>query len=97
VLQGWPIGWLIIRQASAHRIYTERKQAIQFRLKRRKIENPLAQQIPVEGFQMSNVKNDAVPLRNGPVVKGLRPDDVEQLIAAHARIIQSLEKNRLKF
>jgi hypothetical protein len=38
-----------------------------------------------------------MPLRNGPIVKGLGPDDFEQLIAAHSRIIQSLEKNRLEF
>ena len=40
----------------------------------------LAQEVPVEGFQMTDVKDDAVPFGNGPVVQRIRMEHSEQSI-----------------
>jgi hypothetical protein len=55
-------------------------------MKALKAEQSLMQKVPVECFQMSNIEDDAMALRDRAVIHGLRPDDVEKGIALMARI-----------
>ena len=50
------------------------------------------QQVPIEGFQMADVKNDAMPLRDGTIVQGFGLDDREELIGLRAGLIQPAEQ-----
>ncbi len=56
------------------------------------VKQAAVQEIPIKRFQMAQVKNDAVPLGNWPVVKGLRPHDREYLIAERAASPASAEE-----
>src|SRR5579871_243061 len=38
------------------------------------------QQVPIEGLQMSDIKDDAMALRNGALVKGTGADDTKEFI-----------------
>ena len=56
-------------------------------------ENSLAKQVPVEGLQMADVKDNAVALRNRTLVKKFGLDLVEQLVGLET----SLAKTRQQF
>jgi len=60
-------------------------------------ESSLPQEIPIKGFQVPDVEDDAMSLRDGPVVKSIRLYNREETIAAHSRIMQPLEQNGLEF
>src|SRR5215472_18541165 len=49
------------------------------------------QQIPIEGFEVPNVKDDAMPLGNGPVKEGLGPDDLKQCITFPSCVVEPLQ------
>jgi hypothetical protein len=51
------------------------------------------QKVPIERFHVPDVKNDPVPLGDGPVVKRLGPHDSEQLIGSRTRLGQSSQKS----
>src|SRR6516164_2087702 len=56
-------------------------------------EDIFMQQVPVKCLKMPDVEDDAVALRNRPIVDRLCPHDVEQGIASAAGIGESFEKN----
>ncbi|HEY1676427.1 MAG TPA: hypothetical protein VGG04_01860 [Candidatus Sulfotelmatobacter sp.] len=41
---------------------------------------------------MPDIKYDSMTLRNGPVVQGIGPDDIEKSIASAARIRDSFQQ-----
>ena len=47
-----------------------------------------AQKIPIESFQMPEIKNQAMTFRDGPFVKRIRRQQFEQRIGARARLFQ---------
>jgi hypothetical protein len=48
--------------------------------------------IPIEGLEMADIKNDAVPLSDGPLINRSRLDQGEKIIGALTRIHQLLDK-----
>jgi hypothetical protein len=63
-----PVGWLVGGQSPADWIDAEGEEAIEFRLKRIHAQNPLVEEVPVEGLQVPYIEDDAVALRNRPVI-----------------------------
>src|ERR1700685_2716880 len=84
-----PVRRLIARQSSADWVDSKRKQLIECLVKRLQPERPLRQQIPVERFDVPNVKNDAMPLRDRTVVQRLFTHDLEQVVGALAGFSES--------
>ena len=52
-------------------------------------QDPLAQQVPIERFQVSHVKNDAMSFGNRPLVEELGLDLLEQAVGFGARLLQT--------
>jgi len=59
------IGWKL----AANRIDAEGKETIIFGVDAPQSKGALAEQIPIKGFEMSDIKDDAVPLGNRPFIK----------------------------
>jgi hypothetical protein len=47
-------------------------------------ENIAAQQVPVKGFEVSEVKENAVAFGNRPLIEALRADDTKELVSESA-------------
>src|SRR5579863_9991943 len=83
---GRPVRRLIAGKTATNGINTESKQAVKFRMETLQAQNSFVEKIPVEGLQMSDIKNDAVTLSNGPFIERIRPDDRKQPVGAAAGI-----------
>jgi hypothetical protein len=84
-----PIARSVARQSTPHGIDAKRKKVIKRSLRRRQPKRALRQQVPVKCFDVSKVKNDPVPLWNGPVVYGLVAHNLKQIIRLRARAQQA--------
>jgi hypothetical protein len=56
------------------------------------IENPFAQKIPIECFQMPEIKNDPMSFWNRPLIQGVGTDNVENLIRSNPSLGQPLKQ-----
>jgi hypothetical protein len=72
-----PVGRLVRGQTTLHRIDSEGKQLIESWMKRLQAKDSMCQQIPIEGFDVSKVKNYAMTFGNRPLVHGLVKDDAK--------------------
>ena len=86
-----PVRRLIRGQSSAHRIDAEGEQPVKFRVKTFQAESALVQQIPVKGFKVPNVKNDAVAFGDGPFVPSCSTNDLKEGVTSLASVEQTLE------
>src|SRR5579863_4542618 len=84
-----PVRRLIRRQSSAHGINPKREQLVECLVERLQSKRSLREQIPVERFNVSNIKNDAVSFRDRAVVHGLFAHDFKQVVGALAGFSQS--------
>ncbi len=73
----WPVAGLIVGQASAYRVDAEGKQPVERGMKPCQTKRALCEEIPVEGFQVAQIKNNPVALGNWPVVNGFGPHNAE--------------------
>jgi hypothetical protein len=48
----------------------------------------LPQQIPVESFDVPDIENNAMPFGNGPLIKGIVPQDLKELVGRISRMGQ---------
>src|ERR1700722_6389008 len=55
-------------------------------------ENALTQEIPIERLEVSDIKDDAVTLRNRPIVQRLGSHDTEKRIAPPAGVRQPFQQ-----
>src|SRR5579863_9003784 len=55
-------------------------------------QNPFAQKIPIECFQMSEIKNDSMSLRNRPLIQGVGTYNVENLIRSNPSLGHPLKQ-----
>ena len=53
------------------------------------------QQVPIERFQVPQVKNDPMSFRNRPLVKGIRPYQIEEPIGLGASFGQASKQAML--
>src|SRR5579883_2605302 len=86
-LAAGPIGWCIARETAADGIDAEGEELIKGAVKGREAKGAAGEQVPVEGLHMTEIKDDAMALRNGAVVEGFFTDDLEQFIGARARLL----------
>src|SRR5277367_4579957 len=90
--QRGPIRRLIRRQSASDRIDAERKKTVEFGMEALQAEDVFVEEIPVKGFEVAHIEDDAVTLRNGALVHRIRADDLEEFITAPASIQQAFEK-----
>src|SRR4051794_39076925 len=76
----WPVRWLVGRQASANRIDSKSKKLIECGVKGLQAKRALRQQIPVESFNVPNIKNDAMAFGNRPIIQRVFPYDTEHVV-----------------
>jgi hypothetical protein len=48
-------------------------------------------QVPVERLEVPHIEDDAMALRNGPLVNGVNADQVEESVTSPARIGNALQ------
>src|SRR5215469_11086783 len=64
------VGW----QAAANGVDSERKKLIEGSMEGPQAKSALRKKVPVKGFDVAQVKNEAVALGDGPVVEGFFVD-----------------------
>jgi hypothetical protein len=74
LLDPGPIFRLVIRQAPVDWVNAEGEELIEIRIERRKSQRS-KQKVPIESFEMAQVKNDTVALGDRAVVECFRPDN----------------------
>ena len=92
-----PVGGLVAWQASADGIDAEGKQLVEFFLERIECENISADQVPVKGLEVSEIKENAVPLGNGPLIKALRAHHAKEFIGEGAGFNHGRGKRAARF
>src|SRR5260370_42435506 len=90
--QRGPVGWYIGGEPTADWIDAEGEQPIKFKMDTLHPEDAFVQQIPIECFQVSHIKNDAVTLRNRPLIEPAGADQIEECIASPTGVGQALRK-----
>src|SRR5215470_20016506 len=91
---GRPIAGDVGRQATVNGIDAERKKLVESRFRGFEAER-FAKEIPVEGFQVPEIKDQAVPLRDRAEVEGVRREKLEKGVGATAGLSEALEKGRV--
>jgi len=63
------------------------------------LEDTVAEEIPVESFEVANVEDEAMAFRYGALVERIRPYDGEELVGKATSLSQALEQfmTRLDF
>jgi hypothetical protein len=79
-----PIGGNIGGQSSADRIDAEGKEPVQLGLHTLQTEDTIPEQIPIERFEVSDIKDNAVALRDRPLVEEIIADHIKELVALAA-------------
>jgi hypothetical protein len=60
---------LVRRQPSADRIDAKSEEAIELRIEYLSLQNTRPEKIPVESLEVTEIKDDPVPLRNRSLIK----------------------------
>lgn len=84
-----PIGGSVLGETAVNGIDAEGEESIEGALKRREAKRAVAEQVPVESFNVAEIKNDAMAFGNGAIVNRLFANDLEQLIRARASLLQA--------
>ncbi len=90
-----PIAGDIVRKFSADGIDAERKKFIERGIFGLELERAAAEKIPIENFEMSEIKNQAMSFRNGPLEERRGRNHLENRVRACTRINDPVEE-RLK-
>src|SRR5579872_1011557 len=72
-----PIRGLIRWKAATDRVDAEGEEPIEFRVETLKSESSFVEQVPIKGFEVPDVEDDAMTLRNGAIVDRGCLHDVE--------------------
>ncbi len=81
---GGPVRGRVGREPAPHGIDAEGEQAVEFRREGLQPGKPRAEQVPVEGLEVAEVEDEAVPLGNRPLVERIGPDQSEQPVGTDA-------------
>ncbi len=84
-----PIGWLVSRETTSDRIDPEGKQLVEFLSRVGERQQPPVQQVSIKRFQMADVEDNPVPLRNGTLIKRIGANNVEQRVSGSSRVRQT--------
>ena len=80
------------RHFKTYGIDAEGEKAVKIRIKGLNPKHTLAKQVPIESFEMPNVKNDSVPLGNRAFIERTGLYDAEQFIRAFTGSCELFEK-----
>jgi hypothetical protein len=86
----WPVAGCVGGQAAPEWVDSKCKELVERRLVRLQPERVM-QQIPVESFEMAEIKDQAVALRNRPAVKRVRREKAEKGIGTRACALNPCE------
>jgi hypothetical protein len=87
-----PIRGLIGRKTAIHWVNPKCEKTVESRIKRLRVQNSLAEKVPIEGFEMTNVENDAMSLANGTLVQRIGANDLEQRIGYTPGVVKTVEQ-----
>ena len=76
---------LVGGKLAGRRIDAEGEQAVEFRLEGAQVECIPADQVPIEGFQMAEIKDDAMAFRDGALIERVGTDEPEQFVGPLTR------------
>jgi hypothetical protein len=93
-LDGRPIRWLVTRQPAIYRIDSKGKELVKFGVEGLGAESR-SQQVAIKSFEMPDVENNPVALRNRPVIERFRPENLEQAIGSGAGRANLIEKSMM--
>src|ERR1051326_3630883 len=79
-----PVGRSVARLLSRLGIDSKREKTVEIRLERRYIQSGSTYQVPVERLEMSEIKDQPVPLGTGPFIQCIRSKQCEKLIGGGA-------------
>lgn len=79
------VGW----QSTADGIDSEREKFIEDSMEGAQTESALRKEIPVKGFEVTQVENDAVSLGDGPLVESLFANQLEKFVGTRTRFQQA--------
>src|SRR6266446_6684490 len=88
----WPITGLIGGKATVHRIDSKREKLVERRCARFHGKQLGAKNVPVEGFQMANVKNDAIAFGDRPFVERIFANNLEEAVGVGSRFHNGVAK-----
>ena len=80
-----PVAGRVGRQLAGVRIDAALKQVVERGMKRRRIQAPACQVVPVESFEVTEIKDNTMPFRNRTVVECLRIQKMKELIGLATR------------
>ena len=83
-----PVGRAVLGGLARGRIDPRFEQAIEVGLERRGVEGPACNLVPVEGIQVAEVEDQAMPIRDRPLVERVFRDEFEQRVGVLARLLQ---------
>src|SRR5271155_1394465 len=84
IAQGRPIRRNVGRQTSAHGIDAESKEPVKLGLHTLQTEDTIPEQIPVERFEVSDIKDNPVALRDRPLVEEFAANNIKERVASAA-------------
>src|SRR5208282_4179154 len=93
---GRPVRRRVRGQSAVNGIYSEREELIESRVVRLQPQRG-AQQVPIKGFQVPEIKDQPVALRDGAIVEGIRRKQFKQRVRARSRLLHAGQQGRLKF
>ena len=93
-LGGGPVRGPVRWQIAGVGVYAEREYSVEAGMKRGHIQSR-AEQVPIECLQMAEVENNAMPLRDGALVKRGRIDQIEEAIGLRTRLGEGLAQFRV--
>ena len=96
IVLAWPVGWLIGGQTVASGINAEGKQLVEFRMERLDAEGLAGNQIPVEGFQMAQIEDQAMAFGDGAIEERIATDEGEQIVRLATRFGKAQAKSAVR-
>ena len=91
-----PIRRLVGGERTLGRIDSKLEELIKSRMEGTLAERLARDQVPIEGLQMPKVKDEPVPLGNGPLVLGVRTDDFKQAVGRRPCFTNLLDQFRTR-
>src|ERR1700679_2691374 len=87
-----PVGWLIRRKSAFDGIDTEGKKTVKFGMKALQPEHVFVEQITVDGFEVTHIKDDAVTFWDRTLVHRIRADDLKEFVTAPTGVQEAFEQ-----
>ncbi|MFZ0956316.1 MAG: hypothetical protein WAN60_08230, partial [Candidatus Sulfotelmatobacter sp.] len=91
-IESRPISGKVGRQASIDGVDAEGEEPVQLRLHTLQAKDAIPKQIPIERFEVPDIKNDTVALRNRPLVEEVATNNLEERVTFAASVEETVRK-----